>query len=129
LIPLQSDINNHEADSAKAASLISSDVGFENSIHQDLNKYAAGIGISVTSISPIQPPSFESTVASIAGIEPEYVSITIGNPIQFTKLLEFIQAVETNIPKMRITGIDITNDANQDGSVTVKPITVEVYTE
>jgi hypothetical protein len=129
LVLLQNDVYNHRADSIKATSLIAPDAGFENGIRQDLNKYAADIGMSVSNLSLTKPPSFEVGTIPIAGVEPKYISVTIGNPVQFTKLLEFIQAIETNIPKLRLTGIDITGKANQNGYVTIKPLTIEAYTK
>jgi hypothetical protein len=65
----------------------------------------------------------------IAGVKTQFVSVTLGNPVEFTKLLEFIQAIETNVPKMKLTGISMDSSSGQSGSVSVKPIIIEVYTE
>jgi len=129
IVKRQEDVYNHKAVSAKAASFIASSQTFESSIRQDLTKYATDIGISITNFSLAQKPSVVTTDVPIAGVKTQFVSVTLGNPVEFTKLLEFIQAIETNVPKMKLTGISMDSSSGQSGSVSVKPIIIEVYTE
>jgi len=60
---------------------------------------------------------------------PQFVSVTLGNPVQFSKLFEFIQAIESNTPKMKLTGISMDSVAGQNDAVSVQPIIIEVYTK
>jgi hypothetical protein len=129
IIRLQDDIYSHGVASIKATDLISSDKSFENNIHQDLSKYATDIGISITNFGLTDKPSFMTTDVPVIGVESQFVSVTLGNPVQFVKLFEFIQAIESNIPKMKLTGISMNSVSGQSGSVSVKPIIIEVYTE
>lgn len=129
MINLQEDVNNNKANSVKATALIVPKKSFENIVNQDINKYATDIGIPVSGFGISQKPSFMTTDSPISGVEPQYVSISISSPVQFKKLLEFIQAIESNIPKMKITGINISSVSGQNGMVSVKPIIIEVYTQ
>lgn len=126
LTQLQNDVYKHEAVSIKATELFYSAQTYETKVKQDLNNYASKIGISITSIDPTQAPTVDSSSTPISGVIPRYINVTIGNPVQFTKLFEFIQAIETNIPKMKLTGISINGESGQN--VTVKPIIIEIYT-
>lgn len=129
IINLQDDINNHRIASIKATSLIVPKNSFENVIQQDLNKYATDIGISITNFSLSQKPSYMTTDVPISGVGPQFVSVSLGNPVGFAKLFEFIQAIESNTPKMKLTNINIDSVSSQNDLVSVKPITIEVYTE
>lgn len=129
IIKLQDDIYSHRSASMKATSLIGSDQSFEKIIRQDLNKYAADTGISITDFGLSQKPSFMTTDALVTGVESQYVTISLGSPIPFVKFYEFIQAIESNIPKMKLTGISLDSVSGQNGLVSVKPMIIGVYTE
>jgi hypothetical protein len=123
---LQSDVYNHKAVSIKATELFYSKLSYEAKVRQDLNNYASKIGISITDFMPAQAPTVDSNSMPINGVMSEYFSVTIANPVQFTNLFEFIQAIETNIPKMKLTGVSISAENGQN--VTVKPMIIEIYT-
>jgi hypothetical protein len=126
---LQQDVNSNKSNSIKATSLIVPSKTYENIIHQDLSKYANEIGIPIGDYSLSQKPSFMTTDAPITGVQPQFVSVSISGPVQFNKLLEFIQAIESNVPKMKISGINISSVSGQNSMVSVKPIIIEVYTQ
>lgn len=129
IVKLQNDIYSHRVASINATSLISSDKSFEDNIHQDLNKYATDIGISITNFGLTDKPSFMTTDVPVIGVESQFVSVTLGNPVGFAKLFEFIRAIESNTPKMKLTGISMDSVSGQGDSVSVKPIIIEVYTD
>jgi hypothetical protein len=129
IINLQEDVFSHRIASTKATGLIGPDKSFEDNIHQDLNKYATDIGISITNFGLTDKPSFMTTDVPVIGVESQFVGVTLGNPVQFAKLFEFIRAIESNIPKMKLTGISMDSVSGQNDSVSVKPIIIEVYTE
>ncbi|MCX6728333.1 MAG: hypothetical protein NTV39_00990 [Candidatus Saccharibacteria bacterium] len=126
---LQNDINSHRSSSIKAIALIGSDKNFEKIMRQDLNKYAADTGISITNFAISQKPSFMTTDAPVTGVESQYITISLGGSIPFAKFYEFIRGIESNTPKMKITGISMDSASGQNGLVSVKPMIIEVYTE
>jgi hypothetical protein len=126
---LQEDVTAHNSVSIKATGLIMLKQNSEQIIRQDLNKYASSTGISITNLSATQQPSYMTTDTPIAGIEPQYFSVSLAGPIPYAKLFEFIEGIESNTPKMKLTGISIDSASGQSGSVLVKPIIIEVYTK
>ncbi len=129
IINLQEDINAHRSASVKATGLIASGQTFINIIRQDLNKYATDTGITITDFGLSQKPSFMTTDAPITGVVPQYITISLSSPIAYAKLYEFINAIESNIPKMKLTGISLDSVSGQNGLVSIKPMIIEVYTE
>jgi len=129
IINLQEDVFSHRIASVNATNLIMSKKSFETKTHQDLNKYATDIGISITNFSLTQKPSYMTTDVPVSGVEPQFISITLENPVGFAKLFQFIQAIESNTPKMKLTSINMDSVSRQNDSVSVKPIIIEVYTD
>lgn len=99
---------------------------FKDKVTSDLKKYASQSGVVITNYNS-DSPTKPSTPTIIGGITTGHITITIENPVSIEKLLKFFKYIETNAPKMQITGIDITRiDSSQD-QVNIKPITIEVY--
>ncbi len=125
---LQKAVNTRQDANNKSTDLILPSQNYQSSAIEDINKYASNNGISITNYS------FESqsqkTVAAPAlsgGVHPEYITITIGNPVDFTNLLRFLKALETNIPKLQLVDIRLSRDQSSDNAVRVEPLTIEVY--
>jgi len=125
---LQKDILNQKIPADKAIALVIPRQNFKDNIKQDLNKYASDTGVTITNYETTQPPTIVSNVPLINGVQSDYVKITLQNPVTFINLLKFIKAIESNIPKMNITGITINHTADSSTLITVEPITIEVYT-
>jgi hypothetical protein len=70
-----------------------------------------------------------TTDVPVSGVESQYVTVSLGGSIPFVKFYEFIQGIESNTPKMKLTGISLGSVSGQNGSVSVKPMIIEVYTE
>lgn len=124
----QNQIQNNDPDQQiatnKANSLVAPSLNYQSKIEQDLNKYASvtGVTITKTNTSSISPETLSG------GIKLNTITITLGNPVAYTSLIKFLKTVETNIPKMQLTGINISQSANPKGSVAVEPLIVEFYT-
>jgi hypothetical protein len=122
---LQEEIAEFQTSAEKANSITTSTQDYQNQAIQDLNKYAANSGISITDYNFAQP-----TTKSVgpAGVGLGYITITLNNPIPFNNFLQFLISIENNIPKMQITGVDLSRDSSSTDAITVRPLTVEVYT-
>jgi len=129
-IPNQPQNNTTAQDtvSIKSATLVSSKSDYQTKIQQDLNKYASETGVKIKDYGTTSAPQNNTTIQLINGVEANYVKVTLENPVTFTNLIKFIKAIETNIPKMKITGINISRSNNSSDLVKVDPITIEVYT-
>jgi len=125
---LQTELYEQRVVIDKAASITASRKDYSSKIQQDINRYAGATGIKVTEFGPAKAPATQSTATPlVSGIQASYISITIQNPVAYTNLMKFIKAIETNLPKMRLTGINLGRVENPKGYVNVEPIIIEIY--
>ena len=125
---LQNDLASQRVFINKAAGITVSSKNYLAKITQDLNKYASDSGITIAQTNPVQAPASITSLPLPAGVSARYISVTLGSPVSYTGLLKFIKALETNIPKIQLTGISLTQALNPKGSVKVDPLIIEVYT-
>lgn len=97
-------------------------------VTQDLNHYARATGVNLGEISTTSTPA-GAPAAPTVNIKPQYILVNLKNPVSYTSLLKFIKAIESNLPVMRITGIDIKNVKDRSEQVNVQPLVIEVYTK
>ena len=117
-----------DANAVKAMTVVSSKSDYQTKIQQDLTKYASDTGVKIKDYGTTTAPTNSTTTSLINGVEANYVKITLENPVNFTNLIKFIKAIETNLPKMKITGLNLSRINNSGDSIKVDPITIEVYT-
>jgi len=109
---------------AKANALFSTPATYQTQALKDISKYAQQAGISISSIDSGKPADASAPVAA------DYSEvITIQSPVSYAKFLQFLDAIEGNLPKMQITGISIGRPTNASGDlITTDKITVTVST-
>lgn len=117
---IESEIAKYQMISDKANSVFSLPAIYKEQALNDLRQYASVYGLSISSNNLNQTGNSANQ---------NTITITLSNPVQFTKLVKFVKAIETNSPKMQITKMDISSINGSKGSVKVEPITIEVYTK
>jgi hypothetical protein len=117
---LKNDIKNNKAVFDKAAAIKAPTQTVQDQTMKDLNLYAARTGISIKDYSFGQP----ANAAAVSGLS--YVTISINNPVLFSNLIKFFQAIETNLPKLQLTGINL--NSSSSGYVTSSPLIIGIYT-
>lgn len=125
---LQTDLDNNKLAADKASGMIASSQAYKTQIVEDLNKYASNNGITIASYSLEQSPANGASIPAINGLSSSYITITLANPIQYTNLMQFFKSIESNLPKMQITGVNMRMDSTSSNAVTIDPITIGVYT-
>lgn len=136
----------NDADVVQRASLIVSESKsylYQDQIIQDINRFATNSGVSVTSISfgasgatsssgtavaaSTTPPA--GAVAPPSGVKTTTASVTVKNPVDYTKMLNFIHSIENSLFKMRISQVTLSKSADAKGSndVTSDVLNIEVY--
>ena len=108
---------------------------YQNQIIQDLNTYADRAGIPIKSFSFQNEPttsaktakSSKRTPASPAGVKSTFVSIQLGDHIDYTKFLHFLSLIEKNVPRMQLLGVSISRGANNH-EISIQSLEVKVYT-
>ena len=124
---LQEDISNQKVATDKALKITLSSQNYQSQITQDLNKYATTNGISITEIASTQNPITNNS--PINGVQSNFIRLTIANPISYDSFIKFLKAIETNLPKMKLTGISIKPQENTNNYINVEPLIIEVYTK
>jgi hypothetical protein len=110
----------------KASTLIAPIGTYQSQAINDLNKYAADAGISISNYGFTQPGAATAKSASGTSI----ITATLASPVSYTKLLKFMDAVESNLPKMQISSVNLGRVSGGDSdSVRIDQLTIEVYTQ
>lgn len=110
----------------KANELFATPATYQTQALKDITKYANESGISISSIDSAK--SADQTTGAAA--TPDYSEvITIQSPVSYAKFVQFLDAIEGNLPKMQITGIAIGRPTIPSGDqITTDKITVTVST-
>lgn len=109
---------------AKAATLFATKDNYQSQSLKDIQKYANVAGLTISSTEFDTPP--------VVGAPPaanQSVVVTLQNPVSYTKLITFLEAIEGNLPKMQVTGVNLSRppSSTADTIVTDK-ITITVAT-
>ena len=129
---------DHNSDTVKKAKNIVSEsklYQYQNQIIKDLNTYADRAGIPIKSFSFQNEPttsaktatSSKRTPASPAGVKSTFVSIQLGDHIDYTKFLHFLSLIEKNVTRMQLLGVSISRGANNH-EISIQSLEVKVYT-
>lgn len=125
---IQDDITKYQPIADKASNIFISAQDYQNRSLKDIKFYASINGLSINSYDFGQTNASEpKTNAPSNGLGNKSVNISLGSPVEFTKLIKFIKQIETNAPKMQITEISISQNASPKGTVKVDLIKIEVY--
>ena len=108
---------------------------YQNQIIQDLNTYADRAGIPIKAFSfQNEPttsaktaPSSKRTSTNPAGVKSTFVSIQLGDHIDYTKFLHFLSLIEKNVTRMQLLGVSISRGANNH-EISIQSLEVKVYT-
>lgn len=108
---------------------------YQNQIIQDLNTYADRAGIPIKSFSFQNEPTTSTKTAtsskqistSPAGVKSTFVSIQLGDHIDYTKFLHFLSLIEKNVTRMQLLGVSISRGANNH-EISIQSLEVKVYT-
>lgn len=108
---------------------------YQNQIITDLNGYAKKAGVTITNIdfsagstaTPTTPttPKSGTTAPAPSGVKSTSASITLKNPVSYTRLLRFIKSIEDNLTKMQISRVGLARGA--DNQITSEALSIEVY--
>ncbi|MBF1039840.1 MAG: hypothetical protein HXL08_02800 [Candidatus Nanosynbacter sp.] len=108
---------------------------YQNQIIKDLNTYADRAGIPIKAFSFQNEPttsaktakSSRRTPANPAGVKSTFVSIQLGDHIDYTKFLHFLSLIEKNVTRMQLSGVSISRGANNH-EISIQSLEVKVYT-
>lgn len=125
---IKSEIAKYQDVTNRANSFYVTSQNYQSQISNDIKSYGSVSGVQIDNLefSPTDNKNLKSGASSIVS-NLNSVTITVVNPVQFTKLIKFIKGIETNLPKMQISDISISRNSSNKNNVNVEPITVEYY--
>lgn len=129
---LQKILRDNETSVQKAEQIVSASkqYQYQDQIINDINSYAAKTGVKVTAydfISTTSASSRSTKQPAVSGVKTITVNLTLQSPMLFDDYLRFIKAVEQNLTKMQVSGINLTPDAKDINSVANPGIALTVY--
>ena len=130
---LEKTLQANKASVDKAAQIVSDSkqYQYQDQIVNDINAYAAQTGVSVTGydFGNAFTPNAKSTqkLPQIKGVKAISVALTLASPMSFDNYLRFVKAVESNLTKMQVSGINITPDEKDMNSISNPSVVLIVY--
>lgn len=111
----------------------SSQYKYQDQIVQDLNTYAGRAGVEITSFTfnddlskPAAAPRAGAPPA-IAGVRQVKADITLRTPIPYDNFLRFLIAIEQNLTKMQVTGVNMSPSKDDPNAVVNPAIGIQMY--
>lgn len=116
----------HAADIDRAAAVVAQakTYQYQNQIINDITSYANTVGITILEFNFPDSTQKKQPVPGLNSIE---VTVSLQNPIQYTKFVQFLKLIEQNLTKMQITTIDVSPDDKTSGFITAPSVGLEVY--
>lgn len=122
LTKLQAQLASQKDIIAKTSKVLASSQNYQTQAITDLNVYAAATGLAISDYKFAQG-------ASATGGAQTTVTVSLNSPISYSKLLTFMYAIENNIPKMQISGLNLSRVEGSNDSIKTDALTIEVYSK
>ena len=109
----------------KANQVFATDANYQSQALKDIQKYASTLGLTISNTN------FDIDEAATSPNSPlgKPFSITLQSPLSYTKLLQFLDAIEGNVPKMQIASIEVSRpDKNDSDQVKTGEVKIVIAT-
>ncbi|PLS80597.1 hypothetical protein CYG49_05005 [Candidatus Saccharibacteria bacterium] len=131
---LKSDMEQKEDIIKRTEQIVSdsSQYKYQDQIVQDVNAYAERAGVEILSftfnddLSKPAAPAPAGTKA-ITGVRKVKADITLKTPIPYDNFLRFLIAIEQNLTKMQVTGVNMSPDKDDPRAVVNPAIGIQMY--
>jgi hypothetical protein len=131
---LEKVLQNNHASVEKAAQIVSDSqkYQYQDQIVSDINTYAIKTGVSVTGFDfgdafATSTKSTTQKTPTVTGVKSITATLTLASPMPYDNYLRFIKAIEKNLTKMQVSGINITPDEEHPGQVSNPSVVLIVY--
>ena len=131
---LEKVLKNNHASVEKAAQIVSDSKKYEyqDQIVSDINTYAIKTGVSVTGFDfgdafATNTKSNTQKTPTVTGVKSITATLTLASPMPYDSYLRFIKAVEKNLTKMQVAGINLTPDEEHPGQISNPSVVLIVY--
>jgi hypothetical protein len=117
---LKRQLEERESLVAKANKLFATQDNYQSQAISDVQKYARKFDVTILNTD------FEAGAGGTAG---NTFVITLKSPVSYTKLLNFLDAIEGNLPKMQVTSVSLGHTTSGSaGDVTTEAIKIGIST-
>lgn len=132
---LEKVLNTNASSIQKADQIVSESKQYEyqDQIVNDINAYAAKTGVKVmgydfgTVATTTTPATTVPATPTVSGIKTLNVTLTLQSPMPFDNYLSFVKAIENNLTKMQVSGINITPDDKDSSKIANPSVILIVY--
>jgi hypothetical protein len=132
---IKKELVTQQSNELKATEVISPIGSYQSQVITDLSNYANLTGITIQNYTFVSAAAaVAAPVAAVSGspalsLPTQTVTITIASPVGYTSLLEFIRAIEGNLPKMILSNVVVSRATSGDAdSVSTTSLTIAVFT-
>lgn len=108
---------------------------YQDQIVRDINAYASRAGVTVIgydfgaandkAAAARQPKA--KNAPTIKGIKTINATLTLATPIKYDNFLRFLKAIEQNLTKMQITGVNMSPDNKDPNAISNPAVGVQIY--
>jgi len=126
---LQAEIANQQQTITKVNQLFSDPSTYQTQVVNDVTNYTTALGLKTPDFSfgtAGTTTTGSATPAATAGSS-NTVTVTLDTPIDYTTFLKLVRDIEQNLPKMQISGLNLTRNDNQ--TIGSDALTIEVFTK
>ena len=110
---------------AKANQVFTTEDNYQSQALKDVQKYASVAGITISHTNFDTAPSSDSSTINTG----KTFAITLASPLSYKKLLQFLDAIEGNVPKMQVDSIEISRpDKNDSDQVITGEVKIVIAT-
>lgn len=132
---LEKVLNTNASSIQKADQIVSESKQYEyqDQIVNDINAYATKTGVKVmgydfgTTATTTTPTTATPAALTVSGIKTLNVTLTLESPMPFDNYLRFVKAIENNLTKMQVSGINITPDDKDSSKIANPSVILIVY--
>ncbi|HET7629973.1 MAG TPA: hypothetical protein VFK03_01225 [Candidatus Saccharimonadales bacterium] len=103
---------------------------YQDQIVKDINTYADRTGVRVIGYDfgdPGKKSADKTSLPTVSGTRIITANLTLDAPVKYTRFLNFLQAIEQNLTKMQVTGVNITPDQTDADYVSNPGISLQIY--
>jgi len=103
---------------------------YQNQIITDINSYAQKTGVEVTVYdfgATDKPAANAPKLPAIPGVKSISANLTLASPMPYDNYLKFIKAIEQNLTKMQISGVNLAPDPADKNNITNPGIVLTIY--
>lgn len=106
----------------------SSQYQYQDQIVRDINAFAARTGVTVTGYTfQDDEQSKSASTVKLSGVKTLVATVSLQAPVKYDNFLRFLKAIEQNLTKMQVTGVNISPDQEDLSAISNPSIGLIIY--